>query len=192
MVEGETYRTGERSTQTILGDTTGGKRDLSHRQSAPVIGDQKIDVENFDGKINFGIWRRGVMDALIQINLDVFLKNKRYMYDKETWDCMNEKACGQIRSFLTKEVIYLAKDKERVMTFWRAFEEKDLLKGFKNYLHAMSQVYDFRMKAGVSMNDYVSRFENVLIDLKNLGKDNKDEVKGRFYYTHFQKNIVIL
>jgi len=61
MVEGETYRIGERSTQTILGDTTGGKRDLSHRQSAPVIGDQKINVENFDGKINFGIWRRRVM-----------------------------------------------------------------------------------------------------------------------------------
>ncbi|KAH9657090.1 hypothetical protein KPL70_022912 [Citrus sinensis] len=55
MVEGETSRIEERSTETISGDTSGGKRDLSNRYLAPVIGGQKIDVENFDGKINFGI-----------------------------------------------------------------------------------------------------------------------------------------
>ena len=46
--------------------------------SVPVIRGQKIDIENFDGKINFGMWRREVMDAPIQINLDVVLKNKEY------------------------------------------------------------------------------------------------------------------
>lgn len=50
---------------------------------ALVIGGQKIDVEKFDGKINFGMWRRKVMDAFIQIDLDVVLKNKRHMYDEE-------------------------------------------------------------------------------------------------------------
>ena len=83
MVEGETSRIGERSTETISGDTSGGRRDLSNRYSAPVIGGQKIDVEKFDGKINFGMWRREVMDALIQIDLDVVLKNKRHLYDEE-------------------------------------------------------------------------------------------------------------
>ncbi|KAH9704495.1 retrovirus-related pol polyprotein from transposon TNT 1-94-like protein [Citrus sinensis] len=57
MVEGETFRIRERSTETISGDTSGGRRDLSNRYSAPVIGGQKIDVEKFDGKINFGMWR---------------------------------------------------------------------------------------------------------------------------------------
>ena len=59
-------------------------RDLSKRHSAHVIGGQKIDVEKFDKKINFGIWRRKVMDDLIQIDLDIVLKNKRNLYDKET------------------------------------------------------------------------------------------------------------
>ena len=116
MVEGETSRIRERSTDTISGDTSGGRRDLSNRYSAPVIGGQKIDVEKFDGKINFGMWRREVMDALIQIDLDVVLKNKRHLYDEEIWDCMNEKACGQIRSCLTKMVKYLVKDEECAMT----------------------------------------------------------------------------
>ena len=66
MVECETSIIGERSTETISGDTSGRRRDLSNRYSAPIIAGQKIDVEKFDGKINFGIWRREVTDALIK------------------------------------------------------------------------------------------------------------------------------
>ncbi|KAH9782763.1 retrovirus-related pol polyprotein from transposon TNT 1-94-like protein [Citrus sinensis] len=197
MVEGETSRIGERSTETISGDTSGGRRDLSNRYSAPVIGDQKIDVEKFDGKINFGMWRREVMDALIQIDLDVVLKNKRHLYDEEIWDRMNEKACGQIRSCLTKEVKYLVKDEECAVTLWRTLEEKYLVKSPENRLHAMSQVYGFRMKSGVSMHDHVSRFEKLLADLKNLDEDIKDEVKAMILlhslpeeYSHFVTTLI--
>ncbi|KAH9665312.1 hypothetical protein KPL70_020298 [Citrus sinensis] len=197
MVEGETSRIGERSTETISGDTSGGRRDLSNRYSAPVIGGQKIDVEKFDGKINFGMWRREVMDALIQIDLDVVLKNKRHLYDEEIWDRMNEKACGQIRSCLTKEVKYLVKDEECAVTLWRTLEEKYLVKSPENRLHAMSQVYGFRMKSGVSMHDHVSRFEKLLADLKNLDEDIKDEVKAMILlhslpeeYSHFVTTLI--
>ncbi|KAH9733955.1 Integrase catalytic domain-containing protein [Citrus sinensis] len=103
MVEGETSRIGERSTETISGDTSGG------------------------------------------------------------------------RSCLTKEVKYLVKDEECAMTLWRTLEEKYLLKSPENCLHAMSQVYGFEMKSGVSMHDHVSRFEKLLADLKNLDEDIKDE-----------------
>ncbi|KAH9650170.1 Integrase catalytic domain-containing protein [Citrus sinensis] len=155
MVEGETSRIGERSTETISGDTSGGRRDLSNRYSAPVIGGQKIDVEKFDGKINFGI------------------------------------------SCLTKEVKYLVKDEECVVTLWRTLEEKYLLKSPENRLHAMSQVYGFRMKPGVSMHDHVSRFEKLFADLKNLDKDIKDEVKAMIMlhslpeeYSHFVTTLI--
>ncbi|KAH9792408.1 hypothetical protein KPL71_004103 [Citrus sinensis] len=165
MVEGETSRIGERSTETISGDTSGGRRDLSNRYSAPVIGGQKIDVEKFDGKINFGMWRRKVMDALIQIDLD--------------------------------EVKYLVKDEECAMTLWRTLEEKYLLKNPENLLHAMSQVYGFRMKPGVSMHDHVSRFEKLLVDLKNLDEDIKDEVNVMILlhslpeeYNHFMTTLI--
>ncbi|KAH9782808.1 Integrase catalytic domain-containing protein [Citrus sinensis] len=138
-----------------------------------------------------------VMDALIQIDLDVVLKNKRHLYDEEIWDHMNEKACGQIRSCLTKEVKYLVKDEEFAMTLWRTLEEKYLLKSPENRLHAMSQVYGFRMKSGVSMHDHVSRFEKLLADLKNLDEDIKDEVKAMILlhslpkeYNHFVTTLI--
>ncbi|KAH9650145.1 hypothetical protein KPL70_026248 [Citrus sinensis] len=137
------------------------------------------------------------MNALIQIDLDVVLKNKRHLYDEEIWDRMNEKACGQIRSCLTKEVKYLVKDEECAVTLWHTLEEKYLLKSPENRLHAMSQVYGFRMKPGVSMHDHVSRFEKLLADLKNLDEDIKDEVKAMILlhslpeeYSHFVTTLI--
>lgn len=63
---------------TIPADASGGRRNLSHGHSAQVTGGQKIDVEKFDGKINFSTCMREVMDALIPIDLDVVLKNKKH------------------------------------------------------------------------------------------------------------------
>ncbi|KAH9670812.1 Integrase catalytic domain-containing protein [Citrus sinensis] len=137
------------------------------------------------------------MDALIQIDFDVVLKNKRHLYDEEIWDRMNKKACGQIISCLTKEVKYLVKDEECAVTLWRTFEEKYLVKSPENCLHAMSQVYGFRMKPGVSMHNHVSRFEKLLADLKNLDEDIKDEVKAMILlhslpeeYSHFVTTLI--
>ncbi|KAH9686470.1 hypothetical protein KPL70_014355 [Citrus sinensis] len=165
MVEGETSIIGERSTKTISGNISGRRRNLSNRYLAPVIGGQKIDVEKFDVKIIFGMWRREVMDALIQIDLN--------------------------------DVKYLVKDEECAMTLWCTLEEKYLLKSPENRLHAMSKVYSFRMKPRVSLHDYVSRFEKLLVDLKNLDEDINDEVKVMILlhllleeYSHFVTTLI--
>ena len=177
MVESETFRSGERSTQTTLGDISGGKQDLSHRHATLVMGSQKINFEKFDWKINFSMWRHEVINALIQIGFDVVLKSKRYLYDQKTWDCTNEKTCSKIRSCLTKEMKYLVKD-ERAMTLWRTLEKTYLLKSLENCLYTMNQVYGFQIKPDVSMHDHVWRFGKLHTNLKNLDEDFKDEVNA--------------
>ncbi|KAH9718140.1 hypothetical protein KPL71_022099 [Citrus sinensis] len=169
---------------------TGFKEDLEDMENQDMLTVEK-------SKKSLPISRREVMDALIQIDLDVVLKNKRHLYDEEIWDRMNEKACGQIRSCLTKEVKYLVKDKECAVTLWRTLEEKYPVKSPENRLHAMSQVYGFRMKPGVSMHDHVSRFEKLLADLKNLNEDIEDEVKAMILlhslpeeYSHFVTTLI--
>ena len=111
------------------------------------------------------------MDALIQIDLYVVLKNKRHLYDEEIWDRKNEKACGQIRSYLTKKVKYLVKDEECAVTLW--------------------------MKHVMSMHDHVSRFKKSLTDLKNFDEYIKDEVKIMILlhsipeeYNHFVTTLI--
>ena len=159
IVECKIFRIKEGSTQTISKNTSGGRQNLSNRLSELIIGGQKIDVEKFDMKINFSMWRRGI----IQIDLNIVLKNKKYLYNEETWDRMNEKIRGQIRSCLTKELKYLMKDEECVIVLCRTLNKKYLLKNLENRLHTMSRVYGFRMKHGVLMYNNVSRCQKLLI-----------------------------
>ena len=83
------------------------------------------------------------------------------------------------------------------MTLWRTLEEKYILKSLENRLHIMSQVYGFRIKYGVSMQDHVLRFETLLPDLKNLDEDIKDEIKVMILlhslpeeYSHFVTTLI--
>ncbi|KAH9716238.1 Integrase catalytic domain-containing protein [Citrus sinensis] len=194
MVEGETSRIEERSTETISGDTSGGRQDLSNRYSAPVVGGQKIDVEKFDGKINFGMWRREVMDALIQIDLDIVLKNKRHLYDEEIWDRMNEKTYGQIRSYLTKEVKYLVKDEEcahgvsmhdHVSRFEKLLADlKNLDEDIKNevkamiLLHSLPDEYNHFVTTLIYEKSMIV-FKDVCTTLTNLEIQNNDKNSER-------------
>ena len=43
------------------------------------------------------MWRREVINVLIQIDLDIVLKNKRHLYDEETWDRMKHAASLEIK-----------------------------------------------------------------------------------------------
>lgn len=45
------------------------------------------------------------------------------------------------------------------------------------------------MKLGVSMHNHVSRFEKLLIDLKNLHEDIKDKAKTMFLLHSFRKEF---
>lgn len=45
------------------------------------------------------------------------------------------------------------------------------------------------MKLGVSMHNHVSRFEKLLIDLKNLHEDIKDKAKTMFLLQSFRKEF---
>ena len=62
----------------------------------------KIDVVKFDGKINFGMWRCEVMDALTTLNLEDTLRLEEKLEEtfEKNWDKMNSMAYGLVRSFL--------------------------------------------------------------------------------------------
>ena len=68
----------------------------------------KINVEKFDGKINFSMWRYDVMDALCCMRLVHTLDyaTRPSKCNEEEWTEMNRYACGFIHSCLVKELRY--------------------------------------------------------------------------------------
>ena len=67
----------------------------------------KVDVENFDGQNNFGLWQSDMKYALFMLDLDLVLKETRPNDTSESkWERLNIRTCGLIRSCLAKEQRY--------------------------------------------------------------------------------------
>ena len=71
------------------------------------ITNAKVDVENFDGLNNFGLWKNDMKDALYMLDLDLVLKKTRPSDTRESdWERLNIQTCGLICSCLAKEQKY--------------------------------------------------------------------------------------
>ena len=69
-----------------------------------MIINEKVDVENFDGQNNFGLWQSDMKDAFYMLDLDLVLKEVRPDDTCESdWKRLNIKTCGLICSCLAKE-----------------------------------------------------------------------------------------
>ena len=68
----------------------------------------KLELEKFDGNINFGLWQVQVKDILIQSGLHKALKgrdSKNSSMSDEDWDDLDERATSAIRMCLAKNVL---------------------------------------------------------------------------------------
>jgi len=94
----------------------------------------KIDVVNFDGKNNFGMWRCDVMDALTTSNLEDTLRLEPEATSEKDWDKMNRTACDLIRSCLTQNIKYHVLYKTFARQLWEFLEKKYQTKSIKSRL----------------------------------------------------------
>ena len=68
-----------------------------------MISNSKVDVENFDGRNNFGSWSSDMKNAYM-LDFDHVLKEIKLDDTSESeWQRLNIKTCGLIRSCLAKE-----------------------------------------------------------------------------------------
>ncbi|KAJ6698100.1 hypothetical protein OIU79_011606 [Salix purpurea] len=67
----------------------------------------KFEVEKFDRKSTFSMWRCEVMDMLVQINLDFTLEAKPEDLDDKNREMINHLAYDSIRLCLVKDQKYI-------------------------------------------------------------------------------------
>ena len=106
----------------------------------------KIDVEKFDGRNNFGLWQSEVMDGLYQQDLDIALEeNKPQDIDQKDWERQNRKACGVIRSCLSREQKYPFMKETSASNLWKALENKFMKKSNENRLYLLKRLYRLQL-----------------------------------------------
>nr|TKS11203.1 hypothetical protein D5086_0000074780 [Populus alba] len=142
------------------------------------VSNTKFEVEKFDGKGNFGMWKCEVMDMLVQMNLDFTLEDKPKDLDEKSWERINRLACSSIRLCLVKDQKYAFSEQNSAKELWQALEDKFMKKSIENRLYLKKRIFRFQHKKGTSMNEHLNDFNKMIADLKNLDVEIDDEDKA--------------
>ncbi|GJY27089.1 retrovirus-related pol polyprotein from transposon TNT 1-94 [Tanacetum coccineum] len=141
----------------------------------------KFDIDKFDGKISFAIWKVHMQAVLTHHGYKKAFRgiaHKPQSTSDEDWLELDEKALATIQLFLTLEVLWEVIHETTTAGLWLKLEFLYMTKSLANKLRLKDRLYTFRMKPGTSVQDHLDEFNTILIDLENLDVDIDDEDKA--------------
>ena len=140
----------------------------------------KFNIEKFDGKISFSIWRVQMRAVLTQNGLKKALDGKTKkpasMTDDQ-WDELDEKALSSIQLCLSKEVLREVVNETTVAGLWLKLETLYMTKNLANKLRLKEHVYTIRMVEGTPIQSHLDEFNSIFLDMENIDVRIDDEDK---------------
>lgn len=122
------------------------------------------------------MWQGEMLDSLFQQGLDIAIEeNKPDDIQEKEWSTINRLACATIRSCLSREQKYVVKNETSAHKLWKALEDKFLNKSRQNRLLMKKRLFQFEYPSGASMNEHITAFNQLVVDLLNLGVKFEDE-----------------
>jgi hypothetical protein len=141
----------------------------------------KFDIEKFDGKISFSIWRVQMRAVLTQNGLKKALDGKTKkpvsMTDEER-DELDEKALSSIQLCLSKEVLREVVNESTAAGLWLKLETLYMTKNLANKLRLKERLYTIRMVEGTPIQSHLDEFNSIILDLENIDIKIDDEDKA--------------
>src|SRR3954466_7974382 len=131
----------------------------------------KFEVEKFDGKVNFLLWKMRVMSLLMKEGTHRALQGiskKPSDMDKDDWEDMDYKARATIVLCLSDEVLYNVMNEESAAGLWSRLESLYMSKSLSNKLYTKKQLYYLRMKEGTPILQHLNLFNKIVSDLLAL------------------------
>lgn len=138
----------------------------------------KFDIEKFDGRINFGLWKIQVKDVLIQSGLHKALKGNTSNMEAEKWEELDLRAASAIRLCLAKNVLANVQNISSAKELWEKLEGLYQAKGISNRLLLKEQFHNLRMDDGMKISDHLSTLNGIVSDLESLEVKIDDEDKA--------------
>ncbi|GJZ24612.1 retrovirus-related pol polyprotein from transposon TNT 1-94 [Tanacetum coccineum] len=141
----------------------------------------KFDIDKFDGKISFAIWKVHMQAVLTHHGYKKALRGIAHkpqsMSDEDSLE-LDKKALATIQLFLTREVLCEVIHETTMAGLWLKLESLYMTKSLVNKLRLKDRLYTFHIKPGTSIQDHLDEFNTILIDLENLDVDIDDEDKA--------------
>ena len=147
----------------------------------------KFEVEKFDGKTNFLLWKMRVTSLLVkEVTHKVMLgieKKPSKMKDDE-WNDIDFRTKTTIILCLSDEVLYNVMNAETTAGLWCRLESLYMTKSLSNKIFKKKQLYSLRMKEGTSILHF-NAFNRILSDLLALEVKLKKDDKSLLLLSSF-------
>ena len=140
----------------------------------------KFEVEKFDRKSKFLLWKMRVTSLLVKKGTHKALlgiKKKPLKMEDDEWNDINFCAMVTIIPYLSYEVLYNVMNEETTASLWCRLESPYMMKSLSNKLFMKNQLYNLRMKEGMSILQHLNVFNRILSDLLALEVKLKEEDK---------------
>ncbi|GJR49682.1 zinc finger, CCHC-type containing protein [Tanacetum coccineum] len=113
----------------------------------------RLDIENFDGKNDFGLWQIKMRALMVQHGCDAAL---------ETLPANIE--AGQKAALMKK-----------AYRIWTKLTSLYMTKSLANRLYLKKKLYTYYMSPGTKLGDHINEFNKLILDLVNIDIEIEDE-----------------
>eukprot|EP00253_Pinus_taeda_P028922 PITA_28922 len=131
----------------------------------------RFEIEKFNGKNNFEIWKVKMHDLLVQHGVAKALLGKSkqpYNITDNEWAEMDERAISAIRLCLADDVLFNIVSETTAAGLWMKLEKLYKTKSLTNRILLKRQLYGLRMKEGTSIADHLNAFNTLLVKLQSI------------------------
>jgi hypothetical protein len=132
----------------------------------------KFEIEKFNGKNNFKIWKIKMHDLLMQQGMVKPLLGKAKKLASiidEDWDEMDVRALSAIHLCLANDVLFNIVTEKTTSSLWSKKESLYMMKSLTNRIFLKRKLYSLRMKEGTKIVDHLNNLNTLLVQLDSMG-----------------------
>jgi len=150
----------------------------------------KSDIEKFDGKNDFILWKIKMEAHLRNLGLDEALKGESKMSESLTSDRKQEilkKAKNSIILSLSDQILRKVVKEPTTAGMWLKLESLYMTKTLPTRIYLKQKFYSFKMNDQKSIDENVDEFTKLVSDLENLDVKIDDEDQAIFLLNSLPK-----
>lgn len=138
-----------------------------------------FEVAKFDGWSDYLLWERQIQGVLKATGFGKALKPKPDTIGDDEWSDTQEIAVNTVMLYLQPQVIKQIDDHSDCASLFTALKAKYDGNNLSNRLCTLLKLMSFRMKeGGTKIQDHIDAFNDLVVDLMNLGEELSDEQKA--------------
>ena len=140
----------------------------------------KFEVEKFNGKNKFELWKLKMQEILVQQGLQKSLEGKTKKLASMTnkdWEDLDARALSTICLCLEDEVVFNIVGEETRAGLWNKPKSLYMKNSLMNRIFLKRQVYILQMKEGTKIIDHLNVFNTLICQLTSMEVKFEDEDK---------------